>query len=148
MASETCGRLCRVQSRVFEPTCSISSRLSSSFRGLDKLAGAQAPPLEPSNVFTVAPGSLDASAVAPVSSKALLRVYLNEKVQDIIWIVIEAKIAATKNPREYPFKAQLPNIYWGNNHMACYNFCQQYEDHFATAVAKKPNRILFAASFL
>ena len=32
--------------------------------------------------------------------------------------------------------------------MACYNFCQQFEDHFATAGAKGPNRISFAASFL
>ena len=32
--------------------------------------------------------------------------------------------------------------------MEYYNFCQQYEDHFATAGAKGPNRILFAASFL
>ena len=32
--------------------------------------------------------------------------------------------------------------------MECYNFCQQCEDHFATAGAKGPNRIPFAASFL
>ena len=32
--------------------------------------------------------------------------------------------------------------------MECYNFCQQCKDHFATYGATKPNRILFAASFL
>ena len=32
--------------------------------------------------------------------------------------------------------------------MKCYNFCQQCEDHFATAGAKGPNCILFAISFL
>ncbi len=32
--------------------------------------------------------------------------------------------------------------------MECYNFCQQYEDHFATCGAIGPNRIPFAASFL
>ena len=32
--------------------------------------------------------------------------------------------------------------------MDCYNFCQQYEDYFATAGATGPTRILFAASFL
>ena len=32
--------------------------------------------------------------------------------------------------------------------MECYNFCQQCEDYFATAGAKGPNRIPFAASFL
>ena len=32
--------------------------------------------------------------------------------------------------------------------MACYNFCQQCKNYFATAGAKKPNRIFFAAFFL
>ena len=32
--------------------------------------------------------------------------------------------------------------------MECYNFCQQCKNHFATAGAKGPNRIPFAASFL
>ena len=32
--------------------------------------------------------------------------------------------------------------------MDCYNFCQQYEDYFATAGATGPTRILFATSFL
>lgn len=31
--------------------------------------------------------------------------------------------------------------------MACYNFCQQCEDHFTTAGAKDSNRIPFATSF-
>ena len=32
--------------------------------------------------------------------------------------------------------------------MECYNFIQQCEDYFATAEAKKPNRMLFTATFL
>ena len=32
--------------------------------------------------------------------------------------------------------------------MDYYRFCQQCEDHFKTAVAKKPNKIPFAALFL
>ena len=32
--------------------------------------------------------------------------------------------------------------------MDCYNFCQQYEDYFATAGATGPTRIPFAVSFL
>ena len=32
--------------------------------------------------------------------------------------------------------------------MDCYNFCQQYEDYFATARATGPTRIPFATSFL
>lgn len=51
-------------------------------------------------------------------------------------------------PREQPLKARFPDVYRGRNHMECYKFCQQCEDRFATAGAKGPNRIPFAASFL
>lgn len=50
-------------------------------------------------------------------------------------------------PREQPLKARFPDLYYGNSHMDCYRFCQQCEDHFETAGANGPNRILFAASF-
>ena len=59
-----------------------------------------------------------------------------------------AKTPAIEGSRERPLKARLPDVYRGDNHMACYNFCQQYKDHFATAGAKGPNRIPFTASFL
>ena len=61
--------------------------------------------------------------------------------------MMEAKPAITEGPRECPLKARLPDIYWGNNHITCYNFCQQCEDYFATARAKRPNRIPFAVFF-
>ena len=32
--------------------------------------------------------------------------------------------------------------------MDCYQFCQQYEDHFETAGVTGPNRVLFAVLFL
>ena len=57
------------------------------------------------------------------------------------------KPAAIEGPHKRPFKAQLPDVYWRDNHMACYNFCQQCEDHFATAGVKESNRIPFAKSF-
>ena len=84
MAFETRKQLCRVQSRMSEHIGSTSSRLLLVFGGLEKLAKAQA--LSPGlfNVPTVAPGPSDELATALVSSKAPLRVYLNEKVQDII----------------------------------------------------------------
>ena len=45
-------------------------------------------------------------------------------------------------------KARFPDVYRGKSHIDCYNFCQQYEDYFATAGATGPTWILFAASFL
>ena len=45
-------------------------------------------------------------------------------------------------------KARSPDIYRGKSHMDYYNFCQQYEDYFATAEATGPTRILFATSIL
>ena len=45
-------------------------------------------------------------------------------------------------------KARYPDQYYGNSHLDCYRFCQQYKYHFDTAGASRPNRILFAASFL
>ena len=50
--------------------------------------------------------------------------------------------------RKQPPKARFPNLCYGNSHMDCYRFYQQYEDHFETAGASGPNRIPFAASFL
>ena len=45
-------------------------------------------------------------------------------------------------------KARSLDLYRGNSHMDCYNFCQQCQDYFATAGATEPTRILFTASFL
>ena len=45
-------------------------------------------------------------------------------------------------------KARALDIYRYNIHMEHYNFCRQCEDHFATADATKPNRMLFAPTFL
>ena len=60
---------------------------------------------------------------------------------------MKARPIAAEALREHLLKARLPDIYKSDNHMACYNFCQQCNDHFATVGAKKPNRILFAAFF-
>ena len=42
----------------------------------------------------------------------------------------------------------IPRLYYGNLHIDCYCFCQQYENHFETTRASKPNHILFAILFL
>lgn len=61
---------------------------------------------------------------------------------------MKARLAAIKSPHKRPFKAQFPNVYKGDNYMACYKFCQQCKNHFVTARAKRSNHILFPIFFL
>ena len=44
-------------------------------------------------------------------------------------------------------KVKTPDIYCSRSHMECYNFCQQYKNHFAICGTIESNRIPFAASF-
>lgn len=60
---------------------------------------------------------------------------------------MKARLVAIKGLCEYPFKVHFPNIYNNDNYMACYKLCQQYNDYFTPARAKKPNLIFFAISF-
>lgn len=55
---------------------------------------------------------------------------------------------ATKGFYERAFITHFFDIYKDDNYMTYYNFCQQYEDYFAIAKAKRPNCITFAAFFL
>lgn len=61
---------------------------------------------------------------------------------------MEAKPAAAEGFYKRFFKVCFPNVYRGDNYIAYYNFSQQCEDYFATAVAKRPNYISFIAFFL
>ncbi len=60
--------------------------------------------------------------------------------------------ALLAEPREdisdRPLKARNRDLYYGNSHLKCYHFCQQFEDYFETAGAKGLKRVSFAASFL
>ena len=80
--------------------------------------------------------------------ETLVAKYTEKDLQKILKTVLEARTPPFDGVCEKPFKARLPDVYRGKSHIKCYNFCQQCEDHFATAGAKGPNRILFAASFL
>ena len=117
--------------------------------GKDELAGAPtdgsgtpAPTITPavSRALTPAPAP---TASAPASTdelfKQFMKTYLEAQTQTA---------QGQAEPQKQPLKAWFPNLYWGNLHMDCYRFCQQCEDHFKTAGAKKSNRIPFAASFL
>lgn len=139
MAFEIHGCHGRVQSCISEPTGSTPFKLPSSLRkNSNKLISASASSLGPFNVL----------AAAFTGSGPPPKVYRNKKVQDIIQTVLKIRLAAEENPCQYSLKARFLDIYKNDNHMACYNLCQQYKDYFAMARAKKLSRILFVAFFL
>lgn len=115
MACGTCKRPCKVQGRVFKSTVSTPSRLPLLFGGLKKLANALILSSEPNNV----PVAVFSDPIVP------LRAYWNEEVWDIICTLIKAILAPTKSAQERFFKIYFPDVYWNNNYMACYIFCQQ-----------------------
>ena len=87
---------------------------------------------------------------APVNLPAVkppVAKYTEEDPHKILRTVLEAR-APSDGAREKSLKARSSDVDCGKSHMECYNFCQQCEDHFATAGAKSPNRISFAVSFL
>ena len=112
-----------------------------------------------SRALTSAPAPAPAPlfASAPVDANATVR-YSDADLQRILRTVLEARpfaLAPAPQPlvfpdgrRERPLKARFSKLYRGKTHMECYNFIQQCEDHFATAGAKGPNRVPFAATFL
>ena len=91
--------------------------------------------------------------------------YLNDDLQRIVKTILEARsfplptsapipvfiVAAAphyEGLREWPLKVRFPDIYWGKTHLECYNFFQQYKNHFAITGATDLNRVPFAAIFL
>ena len=91
--------------------------------------------------------SYDKGPVNPPAKPSIAK-YTKENLQKIFKTVLEAQVSPFDGPREKLMKARSPNVYYNKSYMECYNFCQQCEDHFATARAKSSNRIPFAASFL
>ena len=89
----------------------------------------------------------DETPVNPPAIEPPIAKYTKEDLQKILRTVFEAW-APSDSIREKPLKAKSPDVYCGNSHMECYNFCLQCENHFAIAGAKSPNRIFFATFFL
>ena len=118
--------------------------------GKDELDGAI--PTEGSGTPTPTPVMSGAPTPAPANDlaaspssdtklfKQFMKTYLKAQVQG------QTKIDSESCKQL--LKAQFLDLYYGNSHMGCYQFRQQCKDYFETAGAKKPNRILFAASFL
>ena len=117
------------------------------------------------------PSTTSPVANAPAATNSIPK-YLDDDLQRIFKTVLEARVptptlvlalalvpAPVPAPAPAPapivaeayrkkLKARFPDVYRGKSHIDCYNFCQQYEDYFATARATGSTRILFAASFL
>ena len=97
--------------------------------------------LTPATVSFIAPlgafGSADSSVVRYFEDDLhqILRTVLNSRSLVPIPAPVVAAAPHSKGSRERPLKAWFSNIYWGKPHLECYNFFQQCEDHFATAVA-------------
>ena len=87
----------------------------------------------------------------PINSPAIelpIAKYTEEDLQRILKTVLKARVPLSNTPRKKLLKARSPDVYHGKSHMEYYNFCQQYEDHFAIARAKGPNHIPFTALIL
>ena len=104
--------------------------------------------------FSLSAGSDYESAVSPIvdpSAGSLgppMAKYTEEDLQRILKVVLETEVLVYNKSCEKPLKTRSSDVYRGKSYMECYNFCQQYENHFATARAMGRNRIPFAASFL
>ena len=110
--------------------------------GEDELAGAaQGPaPTEGSDTSTPAPAASrvptptpppDAPVAAPSSAPALAATAPsldNELFKQFMKAYLEAQVPGRTEvdpePREQPLKARFPDLYYGNLHMDCYQFCQ------------------------
>lgn len=53
-----------------------------------------------------------------------------------------------QEPNKTQLKVYLLDLYHDKSLIECYNFCQQWKDHFNRIDIKGTNRILFTASFL
>ncbi len=62
--------------------------------------------------------------------------------------LLQTFLQASKGGSGDKLKAKIPVIKRSRSHIECNNFCQQFEDYFATYGANGPNRIPFVASFL
>lgn len=131
MASKTYKRSCKVQVCVFKSISSTLSRLLSLFKGLNKLVSAQASLSGPSNILVVTLKPFNVLIKVFIDLTALPNVYLNEKLQDIIWVIIKTRPTAAKGLYECFLKTRFPNSYKSDN-----------------AGARRPNCILFIVFFL
>ena len=119
------------------PSACYSPRRNPLPAGKDELAGAvlteSSSTPTPTSVVSRAPtpAPVTIPATAPSSDtelfKQFMKAYLEAQVPSQTEVDLE--------PCEQPLKARFPDLYYGNLHMDCYQFCQKCEDHFETAGA-------------
>ena len=102
----------------------------------------------PSGSLPPPESSHDEAIVYPPAVEPPIAKYTEKDLQRMLRTVLEAQASPFHGICEKPLKARSHYVYCSKSDMECYNFCQQYEDHFATAGGKGPNNILFAAFFL
>lgn len=69
-------------------------------------------------------------------------------MQNIIQIIIKTRfLAVLKGFQEQFLILPFFDIYKSNKHMTCFNFCQQYKNHFIIAISNRSNYISFPAFF-
>ena len=132
-----------------KPAGPASTKGSDIYTPVPAMSRAPTPALASAPVLPLTP--------APADANATVR-YLEADLQQIFRTVLEVRPLAPApapqplvfpdGPCERPLKARFLELYCGKTHIECYNFIQQYEDHFATAGAKGRNRVPFAATFL
>ena len=118
--------------------------------GKDELAGVAltegsgTPILTPVMFYALTSALATDPAVAPSLDNKLFKQFIKAYLE----AQMPSQIEIDPEPCKQSLKARFPDLYYGNLHMDCYQFCQQCEDHFETARAKGLNKISFAALFL
>ena len=128
------------------PACNIPCR-NPPPTGEDKLASLDS--TDGSDTYTPGPAVSRDSTPAPPPAPLLASTsavdsmvgYSEADFQRIFRTVLEARppvpppqpLVFPDGPCEKPLKARFLELYRGKTHVECYNFIQQYEDHFATA---------------
>ena len=113
------------------------------------LLGSDKPGLSeaPTRLFKAPTGLFKAFAGPPQASLAQdpgANCYSEQDLDKII----QTFLHTSKDGSGDKLKAKTPNIYCNRSHIECYNFCQQYKDHFATYEVTEPKQIPFATFFL
>ena len=104
----------------------------------------------PALAFVPMPAPLPAPAPTPTPAPVLASgKYINADFYQFIKVFIDAqkRSGTHEGPWESLLKARFPDLYYRKFYMDCYQFFQQYEDHFKTASATGPNYISFVALF-
>ena len=94
-------------------------------------APAQAPASTPAFASALGPPERYTDKDLQKATKLTLKLFV--KGQE------HGQLQANSAPCEQPLKSWFPDLYYGNSHLDCYCFCQQYEDHYETAEANRPN---------